>query len=214
MGNENWDSEKTSLLPTWTMRKIGGQERSRTKDYICNMISTIACCRKWRGFFAWSLLLLPIMIDQGCKPSQKDQQEQAGTTPENDTLPKDFVTFFDRFHADSAYQMAHINFPLEGLPNSTGDTVVNSSVRYYWQKDKWQLHRPFTDPSHQFEQWFEILNDRVIEHWIRMKGTNLFLQRRFAKLDDGWYLIYYAGMRPRSEKLAAMGEGEAVGSKQ
>jgi hypothetical protein len=191
------------------MSRIGEQERSRMKDYICNMISTIACCRKWRGFFAWSLLLIPLLIDQGCKSSNKEAQEQTETSPVNDTLPHDFVYFFDRFHADSNYQKEHISFPLEGLPNSSGDTLANSSQRYYWQKEGWQIHRPFTDPSHQFDQWFEILNDRVIEHWIRMNGTNLFMHRRFAKLDNEWYLIYYAGMRPNSEKMKAKEEAEA-----
>jgi hypothetical protein len=152
---------------------------------------------------------LLILINQGCKLSNKEEQKQADTTAVNDTLPKDFVIFFDRFHADSAYQLAHISFPLEGLPNSSADdSLTNSSQRYYWQKDKWQLHRPFTDPSHQFDQWFEMLNDRVIEHWIWTKGTNLFLHRRFAKLDDGWYLIYYAGMRPNNQELKEKGKAE------
>jgi len=142
-----------------------------------------------------------IFFEGGCKSFAKKADEQIATDSAVDTLPYDFVYFFDRFHADSAYQKEHIIFPLEGLPNSNGDTLANSSERYFWQREKWQLHRPFTDPSQQFEQWFEILGDRVIEHWIWMKGTNLFLERRFAKLNDGWYLIYYAGMRPNSKKL-------------
>ena len=156
-----------------------------------------------------SLLLLPLLINQGCKPVNTEAQEQAASTPELDTLPDDFIYFFDRFHADSNYQKEHINFPLEGLPNSSGDTLANSSQRYYWQKDEWQIHRPFTDPSRQFDQWFEILNIRVIEHWIHMNGTNLFMHRRFAKLDEDWHLIYYAGMRPNSEKLKAKEKAEA-----
>jgi hypothetical protein len=166
------------------------------------MNSIIACCRKWPGYFAWSLLLLPLFVSESCKPSAKEEivKEEAATVP--DTLPDDFIYFFDRFGADSNYQKSHIVFPLEGLPNSTGDTLANSSQRFFWQKDEWQLHRSFKDPSQQFEQWFEILNDRVIEHWVWTKGTNLFLHRRFAHLSDGeWYLIYYAGMRPNSEKL-------------
>jgi len=100
--------------------------------------------------------------------------------------------------------MEHITFPLEGHPNSSGDTLENSSVRFFWQREGWQIHKPFTDPSQQFAQWYEIYGDRMIEHWVWMKGTNLFLKRRFAKLgaDGEWYLIYYAGMRPNSEKLA------------
>jgi len=179
------------------------------KDYICNMNSIIACYRKWCGCFAWSLLLFPFIIDQGCKSSHREAPAQTESTPVLDTLPDDFLYFFERFHADSAYQIAHINFPLEGLPNSNGDTLANSSVRYFWQKDQWHIHRPFKDPSHNFDQWFEILNDRVIEHWIRMNGTNLFMHRRFAKLDEDWHLIYYAGMRPNSEKLKAKDKEKA-----
>ena len=168
------------------------------------MSSIIACCRKWPGYFVWSLLLLPLFIHEGCKPAAKEENAQAETTPAADTLPGDFVYFFDRFGADSNYQKSHIIFPLEGLPNSTGDKLANSSERFFWQKEGWQLHRAFTDPSQQFEQWFEMIGDRVIEHWVWTKGTNLFLQRRFGKLNDGeWYLIYYAGMRPNSQKLAA-----------
>jgi len=113
-----------------------------------------------------------------------------------DTLPDDFVAFYAKFHKDSAYQMEHITFPLEGLPSSS---TVNDSVptkRFFYQRADWKKHNPFTDPSHQYEQWFEVINDRVIEHWIQVKGNNMFIHRRFAKLDGEWYLIYYAGLRP------------------
>lgn len=113
-----------------------------------------------------------------------------------DTLPSDFVAFFDKFHADSAFQIAHILFPLEGLPSADTESDTLTTKRFFWQKLGWKKHNKFTDPSHQFLEWFEVINDRVIEHWIQMKGSNMFIHRRFAKLDDGWYLIYYAGLRP------------------
>ena len=106
------------------------------------------------------------------------------------------MIFFDRFHADSAYQIEHVLFPLEGLPNAKSESDTIPTERFFWQKEGWKKHNRFTDPSHQFEHWFEVINDRVIEHWVKMKGSNMFIHRRFAKLDDGWYLIYYAGMRP------------------
>lgn len=113
-----------------------------------------------------------------------------------DTLPKDFADFFDRFHADSAYQMEHINFPLEGLPATTGIGDTLPTERYFWQKANWIKHNRFNDPGGNFEHWYLVVNDRIIEHWVKMKGTNLHMKRRFAKLDDGWYLIYYQGLRP------------------
>ena len=33
-------------------------------------------------------------------------------------LPEDFVAFYERFLQDSLYQMEHINFPLEGIPDN------------------------------------------------------------------------------------------------
>ena len=118
-----------------------------------------------------------------------------------DTLPADFVAFFNQFHEDSAFQMAHIIFPLEGLPNSTGDGDTTSTSRYFWQRADWKIQHPFTDPGHNFEHWYEVSNERIIEHWIQMKGTNLYMWRRFAKLEDGWYLIYYQGMRPMAKSM-------------
>jgi hypothetical protein len=140
--------------------------------------------------------LLLILFNQGCR--HKTTNEAASTADETqvDTLPADFVTFYEKFHDDSIYQMEHIIFPLAGLPHAESVNDTLPTERFFWQKKEWKKHNPFTDPSNQFEQWFEIINDRVIEHWIQMKGSNMVIHRRFAKLDDGWYLIYYAGLRP------------------
>ena len=164
------------------------------------MKSTTECYRKWLGLAAFSLLLLSPLLTEGCNPKADVSTTGAEGQKAVDTLPDDFVAFFDRFHTDSAYQMAHIMFPLEGLPTSTGDGDTLTTTRYYWPKADWKIHRRFTDPGHDFEQWYEVLNDRVIEHWILMKGTNLHMKRRFAKLEDGWYLIYYQGLRPTNRE--------------
>lgn len=117
-----------------------------------------------------------------------------------DTLPEDFVKFYDRFHTDSMYQLDHIVFPLEGLPHSTGDGDTTDTKRFFWNREGWKKHNHFNDPSGQFEHWYEVIGDRVIEHWLLMRGTKMVMRRRFAKLDDEWYLIYYSGLRPAEEK--------------
>jgi hypothetical protein len=71
------------------------------------------------------------------------------------TLPEDFNKFYNRFHEDSSYQMAHIIWPLEGLPNSKGDGDTLAPGRFYWQKAEWKRHKHFTDPGNNFQQWFE-----------------------------------------------------------
>jgi hypothetical protein len=139
------------------------------------------------------VLLLPMT---SCKSGGNNAPAEAATEAPVDTLPGDFVAFFNRFHDDSVYQMEHILWPLEGLPAAVVDGEDIPSERYYWQKSNWKKHNHFTDPGGNFDQWYEVANDRFIEHWIQLKGTNMYMRRRFAKLDDGWFLIYYQGLRP------------------
>jgi hypothetical protein len=160
------------------------------------MIYNSDFCLKQHWFFALSGLLSLLLLVTGCQSKNNTPSSDESSEVVADTLPGDFVLFFNRFHEDSAYQLEHIIFPLEGLPPSSGGDDSLTSKRYYWQKADWKKHNPFTDPSGNFEHWYEVLNDRIIEHWVHMKGTNLHIKRRFAKLEDGWYLIYYQGLRP------------------
>ncbi len=170
--------------------------RSGTKAYICRMIFTFVCCPKWRGCGVWSILLIILWLGESCKPALPSSEHEAPAPQSVDTLPSDFANFFKRFHEDSVFQLAHINFPLEGLPASLGDGDTLQHGRYFWQREDWKKHNRFTDPGGHFEQWYIVLNDRIIEHWIQMKGTNMYMKRRFAKLDDEWVLIYFQGLRP------------------
>ena len=142
-----------------------------------------------------ALLLIPFLAES-CRPKPVENSAESVSETAADTLPRDFAVFFERFHQDSTYQMEHIIFPLEGLPASTGDGDTLSTSRYFWQRADWKRHKGFTDPGNDFEHWYVVINERIIEHWIQLKGTNLCMRRRFAKLDDGWYLIYYQGLRP------------------
>ena len=49
-------------------------------------------------------------------------------------LPDDFVAFYEKFHADSAYQMAHIQFPLEGYPAQADSSVLAKGDFRWWAK--------------------------------------------------------------------------------
>ncbi len=177
------------------------------KVYICSMKLDLGYFRKLRGYFASSAILFLLILAESCN-SQPVTTEAGNSSKGNDTtgkeedgivgqtLPEDFNVFYRRFHEDSVYQLEHINFPLEGLPNTRGDWDTIPPERFFWQKTGWKIHHHMTDPGNNFQQWFEMKGDRMIEHWILMKGTNMYIVRRFAKLEDGWYLIYYQGLRP------------------
>lgn len=184
-----------------------GSGRLNLKPYICIMKLNSDYFLRWRGYFATSAILLLLILAESCNSqpvtSETGQSTSGGDTTAKQedglkaqTLPEDFNVFFKRFHEDSVFQLEHTIFPLEGLPNTRGDWDTIPPERFFWQKADWKIHHHFTDPSNNFQQWFEMKGDRVVEHWILMRGTNMYIIRRFAKLEDGWFLIYYQGLRP------------------
>ena len=126
--------------------------------------------------FLFSFLLL-----MGCRSKTKEK-----TTSK---LPNSFLTFYDRFHTDSAFQMNHIVFPLSGTPGSL-DTISDSK-HFQWKKANWKLHRPVE--IKEFKKHYAIIDSTLITEYIyHPKGYGL--ERRFAKMNHDWYLIYYGGM--------------------
>ncbi len=119
-------------------------------------------------------------------------------------LPSGFAEFYDQFHQDSLYQVEHIMFPLAGFP-ADADSVDLSNNQFRWQKEGWVLHRPFDDMDGQFERELLVLNDDMIVEEIKGVQADYGMQRRFSRLSDGWFLIYYAGMN----KFAAPAESAA-----
>ena len=117
----------------------------------------------------------------------------------NKTAPKqaeksDFDAFYARFHKDSLYQMAHINFPLPGLPEHP-DSLSNPGD-FRWYKEDWVMHRPI-DLSEEsgFKREFSVVSEDLINEKIYHKSGRFFMERRFAKMGKDWYLIYYAAMQ-------------------
>lgn len=64
---------------------------------------------------------------------------------------------------------------------------------FRWQKENWKIHRPFTDPSGNFQRVYAQPSDKIVIERINLKVGGFTIERRFAKLNDGeWNLIYYA----------------------
>ncbi len=124
------------------------------------------------------------------------------TNPAKEQLPaeyQDFVNFYERFHQDSAYQMEHIIFPLEGLPREADSTTIASGA-FRWQKEDWRIQRPFDLQSSSFEQQLIPISEGLIIEKIIHKDGGLAMQRRYARLGEEWYLIYYADLNRVKEK--------------
>lgn len=107
-------------------------------------------------------------------------------------LPDGFRTFYEKFHQDSAYQMAHIRFPLEGIPErEEEDTNLKN---FYWEKENWTIHKGFNAMEGAFIRDFQPIGKDLVIEKIRHASANFGMQRRWSRDGEDWFLIYYAAM--------------------
>ncbi len=99
----------------------------------------------------------------------------------------EFASFYERFHADSAFQTEHITWPLDGniQQNDAGELVD-----VHWQPEDWSVHKPLDLGSEYVQEVDNSQPDLVIERVRTTQGAYL-IERRFAKLGSDWWLIYY-----------------------
>ncbi len=132
-----------------------------------------------------------LLIITACRRSS-DQTTVSTDAAQEQGLSPDFMNFYMRFHTDSLYQMAHITFPVEGyVPNIGLDSTELQSTQ--WQQEDWIMHRPLDNSAGNFRQEYQQLNNMVIEYIIN-DDERMAMERRFSKLGNEWYLIYYMGM--------------------
>jgi len=139
--------------------------------------------------FVFAVFISILML--GCKPDKKL------STQESNTLPADFISFYEKFHRDSVFQMAHIQFPLDGLP-SQADSTMTGLYKYTPENWTFQTLKGFneTDFTRRFESPIpELVNESIIQ-----KGVGFGTYRRFYKRSGEWKLIYYSDVNKISEK--------------
>lgn len=125
------------------------------------------------------LLLLTIAVLYSCKKeAEKDLS--------------DFEAFYTKFHQDSLYQIEHITFPLEGLPANADSAALNND-NFRWQKEDWEMHKPFDSKNGEFEIQFTSFGEDLIIEKVMHKSGRYGMLRRFARISGEWHLIYYAG---------------------
>ncbi|MFM8485704.1 MAG: hypothetical protein ACKOCH_05170, partial [Bacteroidota bacterium] len=56
-------------------------------------------------------------------------------------LPADFRAFYDKFHEDSLYQTAHIEWPLRGETAEAQSDGTPKKVLAMWEPSNWTMQR-------------------------------------------------------------------------
>jgi|GEM_PF-185182 len=120
------------------------------------------------------------------------EQEIVQDNPASGGLPDGFRKFYENFHRDSIFQLNHIRFPLEGIPEK--ETEQTDFTNFYWKKENWTMHRPFNAMDGSFIRDFQPIGEDVVIEKIQHAEANYGMQRRFSRDGDDWFLIYYAAM--------------------
>ncbi len=135
-------------------------------------------------------LIFGVLLMFSC---QQDTPANAHANTHPDVAPdKSFEPFYQKFHQDSAYQMAHIHFPLQGLPQDV-DSSSLAQKDFYWTRDSWKIQHDFVKSSG-YSQTITAVTPNMVEELILHPSGQFGIVRRFAKLGDEWYLIYFSGL--------------------
>jgi hypothetical protein len=126
---------------------------------------------------------MSLLLIIGCCSCKSEKEKITGVI--DDEMPSDFLPFYQTFHADSIFQLSHIVFPLEGKR-------VDEAGLTAWNKEQWVLHKPFSAMG-TFTRQLSAFNGIVIEKIIDNSGQ-YDMERRWSKLSDEWYLIFYKEM--------------------
>lgn len=127
------------------------------------------------GFLFISFLAFNLLLS--CKNQMSKSQR----------IDESFDQFFDRFHADSAFQMSRIQFPLPGLDT---DKMEMEDTVYHWTPDKWELHHDFNLDTTDYIVEKNISDSLAVEK-IYLENSGFIVERTFKKIDGMWFLVYF-----------------------
>lgn len=138
-----------------------------------------------------TVIILSLLFSVISCKQNKDTKLSTSNLASATELPYGFEEFYQQFQEDTAFQLRHIIFPLEGM---IYDEIQNEMVKHKFNKEDWVFHRAFNDQNGSFVQNFSVFGDIVTEHTMDTHGAKMEMVRRFAVIDDEWHLIYYKPM--------------------
>ncbi|MEM1327705.1 MAG: hypothetical protein AAGI23_17215 [Bacteroidota bacterium] len=141
----------------------------------------------------FSFLLFALLFLSACNTDSTTTETTTDTEAESvDVVLADFNTFYDQFHEDSTYQKAHILFPIQGIP-SNADSLTLADRNFRWTEENWVVQNAIAANSGFTSTILPVDSALVIER-IMHKTGQYAMERRFAKMNGEWMLIYYAGL--------------------
>ena len=134
------------------------------------------------------MMLLVILACKNKGASPEFPKGEVVGTPLYESV--EFIEFYDKFGADSIFQLAQIVFPLQGTRRKV-DSLDIVPEDFTWKQDGWVLHKPYDDKNETFQRSLTDFKGTVVIENIETENGQYSMERRFAKLSSGWHLIYY-----------------------
>ena len=137
------------------------------------------------------LFLALIFLLSNCKNKPQNLQQ----AKEEADLPKDFLEFYQKFHTDSTYQMAHIEWPLKGETGIAQDSTTKRQLAE-WTPETWHImHLPDVSVS-TLKRNFEMVGEVLVIERMSYPMVGMGYERQFFKEEDGsWRLIFYGELQ-------------------
>ena len=130
-----------------------------------------------------------------CKQSNSSSASIQSAEVGNTAMPADFMAFYQKFHQDSVFQMAHIHWPLSGEKSVEETNQGLPSQPFEYLPADWRLQHLVDFAQGDFIQQLQNVGEVMVIEKIRTSVGNFGLERRFARTTDGsWELIYYSDM--------------------
>lgn len=99
---------------------------------------------------------------------------------------ENFNEFNIRFHTDSIFQLARVNFPI-------GGKSIDGFEKHDWTLKNWEMLKTLVIETSQTKDYKHSLTKSdtlVIEkYWIPESGFEV--ERKFKRINNKWFLIYY-----------------------
>jgi hypothetical protein len=136
-----------------------------------------------------------VVFFSNCKNQTQTPVKQT-IAPEIGEQPSDdFMQFYEQFHKDSLFQIAHIAWPLAGEMTMQSDSGRISKENFEWQLDRWTMHKNTVLANGEFQRTWQLLGDLLVIERIKHLQSGFRMERRFSKATNGtWSLIFYSDM--------------------
>ncbi|MEI6946396.1 hypothetical protein V9K67_04280 [Paraflavisolibacter sp. H34] len=137
-----------------------------------------------KHFFAAAVLAAMISCSSiGVKESGKHEAD--ATALAKDTLEA-FESFNKRFHADSAFQLSRIAFPLQGKS-------IEGNEQHAWTRQNWHFLKQPVNEQGAPPGYRRGLNrtDSTVTEKLWIEDSGMMTERRFERKGNKWFLTYF-----------------------